>query len=124
MIGSAALVTTEKRMAIVKTAEAEKVMKRCQIGTRNYNEANDLHAECYGMIGALVQERDMLRTGDTCARQCEGTAYRIEARQQKHRADVLAATIRELRYVVTHGAEPIGGASLLSAGLAGKEDTK
>lgn len=48
-------------MAIVKTAEAEKTMKRCQIGTRNYNEANDLHAECYGTIGALVQERDKLR---------------------------------------------------------------
>lgn len=92
-------------MAIVATAEAERVMKRCQIGTRNYNEANDLHAECYGTIGALVQERDMLRTGDTCARQCECTAYRIEARQQKRRADVLAATIRELCDVVTHGAE-------------------
>ena len=49
--------------------------------------------------------RDMQRTGDTCARHCEGTAYRIEARQQKHRADVLAATIRELRDVVTHDAE-------------------
>ena len=92
-------------MAIVTTTEADAVLKRCQIGTRNYNEANDLHAECYGTIGALVQERDMLRTGDTCARQCEGTAYRIEARQQKHRADVLAATIRELRDVVTHDAE-------------------
>ena len=92
-------------MAIVTTAKAETVMKRCQIGTRNYNEANDLHAECYGTIGALVQERDMLRTGDTCARHCEGTAYRIEARKQKHRADVLAATIRELRDVVTHDAE-------------------
>ncbi len=65
-------------MGIVTTEYAEKLMKRCQIGTRNYNEANDLHAECYGTIGALVQERDMLRTGDTCVRQCEGTAYRIE----------------------------------------------
>lgn len=62
----------------VKTTEAEKVMRRCQIGARNYNEANDLHAECYGTIGALAQERGMLR---------------IEARQQKHRADVLAAAM-------------------------------
>ncbi|MBK7357451.1 hypothetical protein [Propionivibrio sp.] len=60
-----------------------KLMKRCQIGTRNYNEANDLHAECYGTIGALVQERDTLRTGDTCAGQCEGAAYRIEPRRHR-----------------------------------------
>lgn len=48
-------------MGIVTTEYAEKLMKRCQIGTRNYNEANDLHAECYGTIGALVQERDTLQ---------------------------------------------------------------
>jgi hypothetical protein len=47
-------------MAIVTREEATKVMKRCQIGTRSYNEANDLHAACYGTIGALVQERDTL----------------------------------------------------------------
>lgn len=70
-------------MGIVTTEYAEKLMKRCQIGTRNYNEANDLHAECYGTIGALVQERDTLRTGDTCAGQCEGAAYRIEPRRHR-----------------------------------------
>ena len=36
--------------------DAEKVMRRCQRGTINYNEANTLHAECYGTIGSLVRE--------------------------------------------------------------------
>ena len=36
--------------------DAEKVMRQCQRGTRNYQEANDLHAQCYGTIGALVRE--------------------------------------------------------------------
>lgn len=48
-------------MAIVSTKEAEAVMKRCQIGTNTHCSANDLHAECYGTIGALVQERNKLR---------------------------------------------------------------
>jgi hypothetical protein len=47
-------------MANVTTEEAKQVMKRCQVGTRNHDEANALHAECYGTIGALAQERDML----------------------------------------------------------------
>lgn len=35
--------------------EAEQIMKRCQVGTRNYNEANNLHAECYRVIGKLLK---------------------------------------------------------------------
>lgn len=42
---------------------------------------------------------------DTCARHCEGAAYRIEARKQRLRADTLAATIRELQNMVTNDAE-------------------
>jgi hypothetical protein len=34
-------------------------MKRCQIGTRNYDEANNLHAECYRVIGKLLAEHAM-----------------------------------------------------------------
>ena len=34
--------------------DAEKVMKRCQIGTTNYEDSNNLHAECYGTIGRLM----------------------------------------------------------------------
>ena len=43
--------------------EAEQIMKRCQAGTRNYEEANNLHAACYGMIGKLLaqQEKDYER---------------------------------------------------------------
>jgi hypothetical protein len=37
--------------------EAEQIMKRCQAGTRNYEEANNLHAACYGMIGKLLKQR-------------------------------------------------------------------
>ena len=36
--------------------EAEQIMKRCQIGTRNYEEANNLHAACYGIIGKLLAQ--------------------------------------------------------------------
>jgi len=39
------------------TDEAEQIMKRCQAGTRNYEEANNLHAACYGMIGKLLSQR-------------------------------------------------------------------
>jgi len=34
--------------------EAEQIMKRCQVGTLNYEEANNLHAACYGMIGKML----------------------------------------------------------------------
>ena len=37
--------------------EAEQIMKRCQVGTRNYDEANNLHAACYGLIGKLSAQR-------------------------------------------------------------------
>ena len=37
--------------------EAEQIMKRCQVGTRNYDEANNLHAACYGLIGKLSARR-------------------------------------------------------------------
>jgi len=39
--------------------EAEQVVKRCQIGTRNHEEANNLHADCYRVIGKLLAERSM-----------------------------------------------------------------
>ena len=38
----------------------EQVMEQCQIGTRNYDDANNLHAECYGTIGKLLHERERL----------------------------------------------------------------
>lgn len=38
--------------------EAEQIMKRCQAGTRNYEEANNLHAACYGIIGKLLAQTE------------------------------------------------------------------
>lgn len=41
----------------------------------------EVQAECSRAateIDRLREENAMLRTGDTCARQCDGTAYRIE----------------------------------------------
>ena len=38
----------------------EQVMKQCQIGTQNFNAANDLHADCYGTIGKLLNEKELL----------------------------------------------------------------
>jgi hypothetical protein len=35
--------------------EAEQIMKRCQVGSRDYDEANNLHAECYRVIGKLLK---------------------------------------------------------------------
>ena len=49
-------------------ADAEKVMRACQRGTRNYEEANNLHAQCYGTIGSLV---NALRAKDDGARIAE-----------------------------------------------------
>lgn len=38
-------------------------------------------------INNLRAENSMLRTGDTCARLCEGTAYRIELRKLRAAAN-------------------------------------
>lgn len=66
----------------------------------------EYQAFLFGLESNLQKtERNAAFDGDTCGRQCEGTAYRIEARQQKRRADTLAVTIRALQDVVTHDAE-------------------
>jgi|688.fasta_scaffold1618155_2 hypothetical protein len=35
--------------------KAEQIMERCRVGTRNYDEANNLHADCYRVIGKLLK---------------------------------------------------------------------
>lgn len=40
-------------------------------------------------IERLRAENEALRTGDTCARQCEGAAYRIELRRLRHEIETL-----------------------------------
>ena len=42
------------------TQEAEQIMKRCQTGTFSYEESNNLHAACYGIIGKLLAQRKPL----------------------------------------------------------------
>jgi hypothetical protein len=42
--------------------EAEQIMKRCQVGSRDYDEANNLHAECYRVIGKLLKTIEELES--------------------------------------------------------------
>jgi len=39
----------------------EQLMKACQIGCSNLNDANSLLAECYGRLGRLNEENERLR---------------------------------------------------------------
>ena len=48
-------------------------------------------------LSAKDAEIAMLRTGDTCARQCEGTAYRIEARSLKRQLAAAHDLLRQSR---------------------------
>lgn len=55
------------------TEQVERLMKRCQIGVGGRNAldtAHDIMAECYGVLGALVQERDRLLRGEYICRRC------------------------------------------------------
>ena len=58
--------------------EAEQVMKRCQIGTRNYDEANNLHADCHRVIGKLLAEhamREVQRLGQEIEQESVGVVH-------------------------------------------------
>ena len=50
-------------MTEITRERIEALMKRCQIGVgpRQMNEAHDIMADCYGVIGSLVAERDSMR---------------------------------------------------------------
>ncbi len=55
------------------TEEVNRLMKRCQIGVGGRNAldmAHDIMAECYGTLGALVQERDRLLRGEYICPRC------------------------------------------------------
>lgn len=52
--------------------------------------------ECAEMINQQAAQIEALRTGDPCGRSCEGQAYRIEARQEKARADELQKEVEAL----------------------------
>jgi hypothetical protein len=60
-------------MSSISTKDAEKLMKRCQIGVGGRNaldEAHNIMAACYGTIGALIQERDALLKGEFICKKC------------------------------------------------------
>ena len=59
-----------------------------QLGTESYERRL-----CAEAIEALIAENDTLRTRDTCGRQCEGTAYRIELRRLKREMPDLSPVI-------------------------------
>ena len=55
------------------TEEVERLMKRCQIGVSGrvaLDTAHDIMAECYGALGALVQERERLLRGEYICKRC------------------------------------------------------
>lgn len=54
-------------------AEVERLMKRCQIGVGGRNalhDAHDIMAECYGMLGLLI---DCLEHANSCLRESPRT---------------------------------------------------
>lgn len=60
-------------MTPVSTAAVELLMKRCQTGVGGpgaLDRAHDLLAACYGILGALVQERDRLARGECICVRC------------------------------------------------------
>jgi hypothetical protein len=60
-------------VAIVSTPDAEILMKKCQRGFGGRSALDDAHnllAECYGTIGALVQERDRMLRGEFICTTC------------------------------------------------------
>ena len=60
-------------MTHIKTEDAERLMKRCQIGVGGRNAldtAHDIMSECYGTLGALLHERDGLLRGEYICKRC------------------------------------------------------
>lgn len=71
-------------------------------------------------ISALCDEIERLRTGDTCGRQCEGTAYRIEARRLLIRNEMLeqgAQRYELLRTLSAHEFAELYRANISGAGM-------
>ena len=58
-------------------------MKRCQAGTRNYEEANNLHAACYGIIGKLLaQQEPWCMKMNGCKTKCEDCPVEVAQPEQ------------------------------------------
>jgi hypothetical protein len=68
----------------VKTSDAERLMKACQIGVGGrgaLDKAHDIMAACYGTIGSLVAERDRLLQEVTRMRRGEAICTKCGHRQ-------------------------------------------
>jgi hypothetical protein len=61
----------------------EQLMKACQIGCNNLNDANNLLAECYGRIGKLASENERLRENAKIISELEQLARMVGHRDLK-----------------------------------------
>ena len=76
--------------------EAEQIMKRCQAGTRNYEEANNLHAACYGIIGKLLAQRKWAGLTDEKIEELFQTAAGADEEVHIRFAHAIQAKLKEL----------------------------
>ena len=94
----------------IKTEDAERLMKRCQIGVGGRNARDTAHsimAECYGTIGALVQERDSLLMAPHV--EVLGRAKELEERLQYVAAYLESAVESEENAGLLMSAKPLLG---------------
>lgn len=87
---------TAEQESRISTADAERLMKRCQIGVGGRNALNDAHdimADCYGTIGALVHERDALLSMERRIRRAQemATSDHPKVTKEWHDAEIRAA---------------------------------
>ena len=102
--------------------EAEQIMKRCKAGTRNYNEANNLHAACYGIIGKLLaqQEKDYERGFvDGMQKQMQSSVDKAVNRMAQPEQEPVACDCNQGQ--VCHICDPITPSQRTWAGLTGEE---
>ncbi len=60
---------TPVRPVVPTRAEVDRLMKRCQIGVGGRHALDNAHsimADCYGTLGALMMEVEILRTWRDC----------------------------------------------------------
>ena len=73
-------------------SDYEELMKRCRAGTTNHDDANGLHADCYGAIGRLLWSlrkiKKWMERGGTC-----GLCYASLDRCEPHKEDCILAEI-------------------------------
>ena len=67
---------TPVRPVVPTRADVDRLMKRCQIGVggrRALDDAHSIMADCYGTLGALMMEVEVLRAWRDC-RTCKNFA--------------------------------------------------